>query len=148
MVESVIAVVFIAFLMTISLVLVRMVTARAMLSHAAARAARAKAVGFNDFMCFKTARAAMIPVSGRRTWPQGGTDELYRVPLYLESENAAIARAILDYEYWDSTDFDFKTTYGLSPVASASLRMQTDDFTMDGDWEVESHAPYYMDMTE
>ena len=148
MVESVIAVVFVAFLMTLSMLLVRMVTARVVLSHAAARSARAKAVGFNDFMCAKTAYAAMIPVSGRRLWPVEATDERARVPLYLESEDASRARGILDYEYWDSTDLSFDMGFGMAPEARASIRLQTEDFTMDGDWRVEAHAPFYMNLNE
>lgn len=44
-------------------------TAKLMLSHAAARAARARAVGFNRWMVDKSARVAMIPASGRRVVP-------------------------------------------------------------------------------
>ena len=44
-------------------------TAKVVLSHAAARAARARAVGFNRWMVEKSARAAAIPASGRRRVP-------------------------------------------------------------------------------
>ncbi|MEI7901163.1 MAG: TadE/TadG family type IV pilus assembly protein [bacterium] len=43
--------------------------AKAVLSHAAARAARARAVGFNHWMVEKSARVASIPASGTRTTP-------------------------------------------------------------------------------
>jgi len=39
------------------------------LHHAAARAARARAVGFNDWMAFKAMRVASIPTSGRMLEP-------------------------------------------------------------------------------
>ena len=44
-------------------------TAKALLEHAAARAARARAVGFNHFMVVKSARVAAIPASGKRLVP-------------------------------------------------------------------------------
>ena len=42
---------------------------KAVLSHAATRAARARAVGFNHWMVEKSARVAAIPASGRRITP-------------------------------------------------------------------------------
>ena len=45
-------------------------TAKAVLSHAAARAARARTVGFNHWMVEKSARVAAIPASGRRLVPE------------------------------------------------------------------------------
>ncbi len=44
-------------------------TAKVVLSHAAARAARSRAVGFNRWMVEKSARVAAIPASGRRLAP-------------------------------------------------------------------------------
>ena len=44
-------------------------TAKLMLSHAASRAARARAVGMNSYMVVKSARVAMIPASGARITP-------------------------------------------------------------------------------
>jgi Flp pilus assembly protein TadG len=42
---------------------------KAVLSHAATRAARARSVGFNHWMVEKSARVAAIPASGRRLTP-------------------------------------------------------------------------------
>ncbi len=42
---------------------------KAVLSHAAARAARARSVGFNRWMVEKSARVAAIPASGKRLTP-------------------------------------------------------------------------------
>ncbi|MBQ9726848.1 MAG: hypothetical protein IJV65_05005 [Kiritimatiellae bacterium] len=79
--------------------------------HAAARAARAKAVGFNDWMAVKAARVAAIPSSGRLLAEETGYDpdedgaradfELARIPDYLAAETAARARYVLDYEEWE-----------------------------------------------
>lgn len=82
---------------------------RDVLHHAAARAARAKSVGFNDWMAEKAARVAAIPVSGKLLATDVGwtTDvgdvaafEASRIPAYLASENYARAEHILDYEEW------------------------------------------------
>ena len=83
---------------------------RDVLHHAASRAARARAVGFNDWMAEKAARVAAIPVSGHLLaedvgWEEEpGADmaafELARIPGYLASENHARAQYVLDYEEW------------------------------------------------
>jgi hypothetical protein len=44
--------------------------AKTVLSHAAARAARSRSVGFNRWMVEKSARVAAIPASGRRLIPE------------------------------------------------------------------------------
>lgn len=45
---------------------------REIMRHAAARAARARAVGFNNWMCEKVMRAAAIPASGKMIAPDDG----------------------------------------------------------------------------
>ena len=56
--------------------------AKAVLSHAAARAARSRAVGFNQWMVVKSARVAAIPASGRRLTPASvGVDPAVRAAL-------------------------------------------------------------------
>ncbi len=47
----------------------RVLAARDILNHAAARAARARTVGFNTWMVFKVARVAAIPNAGRMIEP-------------------------------------------------------------------------------
>lgn len=44
-------------------------SSKAILSHAAARGARARSVGFNEWMVNKSARVAAIPASGKRITP-------------------------------------------------------------------------------
>ncbi len=67
-------------------------TAKVVLSHAAARAARARSVGFNRWMVEKSARVASIPASGKRLVPQ------------TESPSAALAvfRQRRPGEAWDT----------------------------------------------
>ncbi len=145
MVETLLATLVILFLFLGAYRISRMVAARTLLDHAAARAARAKAVGLNDFMCEKSARAAMIPVAGRRSWPEeGGFAEVSRIPIYLESEDWPRARAVLDYAWWPTTSVDVESGHGLAPLAEASVRLKTPDYDLTGRGAVESHFPHYI----
>lgn len=79
------------------------------LDYAAGRGARARTVGFNRFMVEKTIRVGAIPNAGRLLNPAyaGGptreyTLEAARIPLYLGSDNHGQARAILDYDAWET----------------------------------------------
>ena len=90
---------------------------RDILHHASARAARARTVGFNDWMALKAARVAAIPVSGRMLTEQMGYDpgldgssgefEVARIPQYLEAEYDVRADYILDYEEWENGHLHF-----------------------------------------
>jgi hypothetical protein len=145
MVETLIAVLVIVFVFTSAFTLSRKLAARTLLDYGAARAARAKAVGFNDFMCEKSAKAAIIPVAGKRLWPTDpNVDEVSRVPIYLASENPPRANAILEYEYWHTTDIDVESEHGAAPIVDAELSMSTRDFDVEGRAKVESHFPFYM----
>ena len=145
MLETVLAVFFVTFVFYALFELSRLVAARILADHAAARAARAKAVGFNDFMCRKSARVALIPVSGRRLWPEGNVwDESARVPSYLSAANEADARGILEYERWPSTDVAVRSGYGPGAVAECGVRLEADDHAVEGRAAVESHFPLYM----
>ncbi|MBQ7667490.1 MAG: hypothetical protein IJS46_05790 [Kiritimatiellae bacterium] len=87
------------------------------LHHAAARAARAKTVGFNDWMAQKAAHVAAIPFSGRILGEKVGAAgdgagasalfESARIPEYLAAENRARAEYVLDYEEWEGGRFSF-----------------------------------------
>lgn len=147
MIETVVAMVFLTFVFLGLFWLSRLLSARIMLDHAAARAARARSVGFNDFMCRKTARAAIIPVAGRRVWPEpdiGDFEEAARIPVYLASESESEARGILEYEYWNTSHLSIDDgALDISPVA-VRVRMETDDFSMEGKARIEAHFPHYM----
>lgn len=144
MVETLLAAVFITFLLLVLFQLMNMLTSRILLDHAAARAARARAVGFNDFMCLKSARVAMIPVAGERIWPEENVDEVSRMPIYLSAEHEGRARGILEYDRWRTTGLDVDSGFGLAPRVRSEIRMDADDWSMDGAAEIESHYPYYM----
>ena len=138
MVETVIAVLVVSFAFLTLFRLSWLLTGKILLEHAAMRVARARAVGFNDYMCRKAARVAVIPVAGKRTWPEAGeidaAMEESRIAAYLASEHEAEARGILDYARWgdlavdpgDGTDatvalgfelFDGAWTFALSGAA-------------------------------
>jgi hypothetical protein len=158
MLETALAVLFITTVFLVLFQVAHMITARVLLDHAAARAARAKAVGFNDWMCVKSARVAMIPVAGKRVWPQedlDGVSEVSRVPIYLTCENEALARGVLDYERWETMGIDVDSTSGTSPEASALVTIEIPRFysrggenepviEMAGESRIESHFPFYM----
>ena len=142
MIETVIAVLIVTSIFLCLFKLAHLLTGKILLEHAAMRSARARAIGMNDFMCKKAARIAMIPVSGRRLWPEGDdfnyAMELGRFGNYLEAENWGVARGILDYEYWD----ELKVDPGDGTDSRTSLK--TDWFDLDGKAGVERHYPFYL----
>lgn len=144
MIECMLAVIFVTFVLLFSIYVARLLTAKILMDHAAARAARARAVGFNDFMCWKAARVAMLPVSGRRLLGMSDAEEYNRVPLYLESQNPDRARAILDYEWWGGAHLGITESQGISPSIDAQTRIYTDNFSVGGAASIESHYPLYM----
>jgi len=105
------------------------------MDHAAAFGARARAVGFNDFMVHKVTRVATIPVAGQMTSPgfvrnansaQWGSrpigqlwdialktapispqfdTESSRIPLYLGAQNYGELSPVLDYADWDTVRY-------------------------------------------
>ena len=158
MVETMLAVVFVTVILFGFFQLSHLLTARILLDHAAARAARARAVGMNDFMCLKSARVAMIPVAGKRTWPGEEEDEFEeasRVPIYMCTDNEAIARGVLEYERWETMHLGVDASGGISPRVDADVEIEvprffslgedaSDVIQMKGASEMEAHFPLYM----
>ena len=142
-VETVLAtlVVTVAFLFLFSLS--RLLTGKILLEHAAMRVARARAVGFNDFMCVKTARVAVIPTAGKCLWPDmestGEAVAMARVRTYLESPDEARARGLLEYEGWKNL--------GVSPGdgVSSVITLKTDWCDLEGKAGVDCGYTYYME---
>ena len=64
MVESIIVLFFLCVIFFLVFDYARLLICHTTLDYAAARAARARAVGFNDFMVLKTARLGAMAVSG------------------------------------------------------------------------------------
>ena len=69
MIESCLVVAIVALCLFGLLQLSKLFTAREVLDYAASCGARARAVGFNDFMVYKVVRVASIPNAGRMTSP-------------------------------------------------------------------------------
>lgn len=125
-------------------------TARIVLDHAAARAARARAVGFNRYMVLKTARVAAIPVSGKCLTPfeddePFGVDaELARMPAYLAAESEPYARAILDYELWPQLGIDVGSddVQVLASVSHSLPRRNDFERIYDGGLQIENEGSH------
>jgi len=127
--------------------------AKMTLTHAATRAARARSVGFNQWMVEKAARAAAIPVSGKSLIPfavsstpssilQSGNYgriwdaalltspvsakaqlERARVPEYMGSVNSPTAREILDYELWENMSLSLEEPLDLDGTMPGALEV-------------------------
>ena len=149
------------------------IATRLLLTHGAARVARAETVGFNRFHQTKALRVATIPVAGERLVPgrdsgrgvSSPAGELALMRTYLSSENEAEADGILDYERWESLRFTSDSDGTRSEVrAEMSLPLllpakfgrlfgieparSTDaaagEQTLRARWGVEDHASFYL----
>jgi len=69
MIESVIVIILACFCFLAIFQYANLFATKAVLTHAATRAARARAVGFNRWMVDKSARVAAIPACGKRITP-------------------------------------------------------------------------------
>lgn len=142
-VETLIAAIVVVFGFLALFRLSHMLTGRILLEHAAMRAARARSVGFNGFMCRKSARVAAIPVCGRRLWPEGDEFdyemERSRIPIYMATPTPAVARGALDYEGWGRLAIDEGDGRG------ASVSLANDWFDLKGRAEVEDNCSLYLD---
>ena len=102
-----------------------MFAATEVMNYSAGRGLRAKTVGFNRFMVWKTIRVGAIPAAGIMTTPgyNGGPGAEHaaedpRIPEYLGAEQASFLPAILDYDRWDTIHFSGPFTW-----VDGSLRM-------------------------
>ena len=144
MVETVLAVLVVSSVFFGLFRLSRLLTGKILLEHAAMRVARARAVGFNDFMCRKAARVSVIPVAGKRKWPDpeddsfGYAEELSRMRIYLESPDEARALGLLEYEGWSKLGID-PGDGGMSVVT-----LLVDGVRLEGKAGIENGASYYM----
>lgn len=141
---------------------------RLLVDYAALRAARARAVGFNDYMVLKTARACTIPVAGEcyTTAPQGNTltrsQRSGRIADYLATGWETQAASVLDFEYWRNgrTTVNAPDCRGLLEVSVEQRRPQffsianfasglpdsaeRDDARIRSSASIESHYPDYL----
>ena len=145
--------------------LAQLFLARQILDYAAARGARARTVGFNDFMVSKTVRIGALANAGRLVFPEpagGGPwaqwtlHESPRIPHYLAAHSWQV-QSILNYEHWDSIRWS-------APLAHPILRFDVRQdmpvlffsnlfraffpgaaVPMRGRMELEAHYPLYLE---
>lgn len=136
------------------------------LNNAAARSARADAVGFNAFQRLKAIRVAMLPVSGKRLVPDGdrvvagAESELALVRTMMQCQTDADVRGTLFYERWHTlahrTDRDGTTTQSevsfeiplsmpsrIGSLFGAAIS-NTNTRRLSATWMLEDHASYYL----
>ena len=128
MVESVIALIIILLVFLALFNLSDFTRAKLLVENAAVKCARARAVGYNDFMLRKIARLATMPVAGEcLTAADSGSGKpsyaarYYRIGDYLMSEYEAQADAILDFAYWQNGDTSITATAGGNSAATATV---------------------------
>ena len=138
--------------------------AQEVLGYASGRGARARTVGLNRFMVFKTIRVGAIPNAGRMVNPAytGGptaehTLEAARIPLYLGAETPGRLAPILDYEAWNTIQADTAWSSGdgtLQQQVKQDVPLKlpfhrafyaADSVEMEGETHLDEHYSLYMD---
>lgn len=133
MLESIIAMIAILLLFLALFNLSDRVRAKLLVENAAAKCARARAVGYNDFMVRKIARLSTMPAAGKcLTRADTGDASLSlpsryrRIDDYLMSEYEAQADAILDFDLWRDGNTFIHATSGNSPATAKVTQMRPD----------------------
>ena len=134
MVETTIALIFVLIVFLALFNLADLTRTKLLVENAAVKCARARAVGYNDFMLRKIARLATMPAAGRCLTPSddgAGTlsrsDRYRRIGDYLMSEYEEQADAILDFGLFDfgvltgavNPDADSRATISASSTQEA-----------------------------
>ncbi len=137
--------------------------AQEILDFAAGRGARAKSVGFNEFMVFKTVRVGTIANAGRLVYPavDGGPAaqraiERSSIPLYLGSDRHRRLSSVLDYEDWGGIRYHWSESPAMLSFHTAQafpLRFpfhrafyQSDAVNMTGEARIDNHYPLYLEV--
>jgi hypothetical protein len=138
--------------------------AKEVLNYANSRGLRAKTVGFNRFMVWKTVRVGAIPTAGRMITPpySGGPLAQYsleepRIPEYLGAQQYGYLDAILAYDRWDSVHFSdpfvgadgalhgrVDETFPVSNVFARSF-YAADSLLLSSESALDAHYLLYMD---
>lgn len=148
MIETVIAVLIITSVFLCLFKLSHLLTGKIMLEHAAMRVARARAVGLNDFMCLKSAQIAVMPVAGKRLWPEGDEFdyemERSRLPIYMQAKDFSIARGVLEYEGWPKLSVDANDGADSKTSMNFDLFDGTVKYRLHGNAGVENNYTFYL----
>ena len=139
-----------------------LLTAHTVVNYAAARAARARTVGFNDFMVTKTIRVATASVAGKCRSHDDKGDNLStgtlvsRMGSYLETEHEADTKGILDFALWDSDKLGWSADEPGGENAELTIHVwqrrnlydsgddARDFHEVRGEAGIESHYPLYL----
>ncbi len=164
MIETIVVLFFVCLVFFAVYEYANLLTARTVLDYAAARAARARTVGFNDFMVTKTVRVATMSTAGRcLTQDDDGGDLstgalVSRMGSYLESEYEADVRGILDFALWDGAHLGWSCSEPGGAVSELTMRVwqrrplyggaaPDEDaalHSLEGRAEIEGHYPFYL----
>ena len=125
MVESTLALIVVLLVFLALFNLADFIRVKLLVENASVKCARARAVGYNDFMLRKIARLATMPAAGKCLTPSDsglGTlsriGRYHRIGDYLMSGYEEQADAILDFEYWQDGRTSISATQGQSPASA------------------------------
>ena len=160
MVETVVVMFFLCLVFFLVYEYANLLTAHTVVNYAAARAARARTVGFNDFMITKTVRVATASVAGECLSQDDFGNDLStgtivsRMGSYLEAENDAYTKGILDFELWDPVKLGWTADEPKGENAELTIHVwqrrplyDSDDEELRevrGEAGIESHYPLYL----
>ena len=169
MVESIIVLFFLCIVFFLVFDYARLLICHTTLDYAAARAARARAVGFNDFMILKTARLGAMSVSGE-CYTRMNDDRapstatlVSRMGSYLQTASPSETEGILDFELWRNGNLGWSCAEPHGDVGELTMHVwqkqpvfnsinpqgapARDDaamITLHGEAKIESHYPFYL----
>ena len=160
MVETVVVMFFLCLVFFLVYEYANLLIAHTVVDYAAARAARARTVGFNDFMVTKTVRVATAGVAGECLSHDDRGNDLStgtlvsRMGSYLEAENESVTKGILDFELWEPGKLGWSVDEPKGDNAELSVRVWqrrplygSDDRDLrevHGEAGIESHYPLYL----
>ena len=145
MIEAVIAASILTVLFLALFFFSRILLGKMLTEYAAMKAARARAVGLNGFMCKKAARICVVPVAGERLTPakdDARSRELSETALlrmYLQTPNSAYADGLLRYKDWEKFDLT------IQPDGSTETRMEVSGVKVGGAAMVDGFPVYLHD---
>jgi len=162
LIESCIVIGLICLLLMGLFQLAQLFMAQEILDYAAGRGARAKAVGFNDFMVSKTVRIGAIPNAGRMTFPErtgGGPwtqwtcQESPRIPFYLlyGQLDSPLNYTLWDTIFWSCQETDNQLSFRVNQAVPLTFFSNVfraffsgSTVPMQGMADIENHYPLYL----
>ncbi len=161
MVETTLALILLCLVFFVVYEYAHLLVAHTVLDYAAARAARARAVGFNDFMVTKTVRVATLATAGQCLVEDDAGEQLStgalvsRMGTYLACESEADVRAVLDFELWNSARLGWScadlggesfalTVWQRRPLYGEDDETDATLYSLEGRAEIEDHAGFYL----